>query len=525
LFDGTIHPYLDLGDISDLGVVNRVFLTQSGQIWVLGLTGLRQYSADRIHNKELSQSFQGQNAQCLLEMENGVVWVGGNNGIYQYDGSSWTVVRKNIAARVMQKTKDGSIWVVTSNGLYRYKNQSWVQYSENEGLTDILNFTNVIEDNENTIWLSTNRGVFHYDPTADIDAPQTLLDDQRNTKKVSPDGNTLIFFDGIDKWKYTPKHRLLYSYKIDEHDWSPFQEENSVYLQNLAYGPHSFQVRTMDRNWNMDPTPERFRFAVQYPWYLQPGFILAFIVFTTILIFRFVNLEYLVRLRTKGMKQEMNKRLLLEGMVREVSEREQRRIGQDLHDGLSQLLAGTRMLARRTFNKLKADNHPEADEVKDIQTFLEQSMSFTRDMIRGLTPIALDQQSLDEALHEFAVNIQKMFDVTCNVEINCRMEIRGSMVKTNIYRIVQEAVNNAVKHGNASLITIHVGQNDNGYSVSVKDNGCGFDSSNTEGNGMGLKIMQYRASLFHGSVRFCDQTPSGVEVICEIPQAALTMES
>lgn len=525
MFDGAqFHPYLDLGDTNDLGLIMYSEFTESGGYWICGMSGIRVYSAQLTLQEEISRSYPGQNARTMIELKDGAVWVGGNNGIFEFDGSTWNVIRDDISVTNMRQTADGSIWVLTTGGVYRFHQNSWVLYEEEEGLSDILDYRQLTEDDDGNILLVTNRAVYQYDPNADTDAPQTVLDESRLITEVTPDGNTQIQFGGTDKWKYTPKDRLLYSYKVDEDAWSPFQEDVSVYLQQLSYGPHTFHVRAMDRNWNIDPTPETFQFTVHYPWYLQPGFIISFVVFTVILIFRFVNLEYLVRLRTASLKKEMKKREQLEGMVREVSEREQRRFGQDLHDGLSQLLAGTRMLAIRLIDKLESKHAPEAEDVNYIQSLLEQSIGFTRDMIRGLTPISLDQQELDDALFEFAVNIQKMFDIECRVEMNCQLSIPSGMVKTNVYRIVQEAVNNAIKHGKANLIVITVDETEQGYCVAVQDNGTGFKQDSEQSKGMGLQIMKYRAGLFHGNVTIQNAPNNGVIVKCVIPQTTQKAE-
>lgn len=524
VFNGsTFQPYLDHSDMKSLGGVNRLQVTQSGEVWVYGLLGLRNYSAQKVYNEKVSTSFPGKNARYMAELDNGNIWIGGSDGIFQFDGTKWESIRSDLSVLSLRKANDGSIWVITLNKVYRYKNNSWIDFNDEEGLNGNLNFRALMVDDNGIIWLATYKEIYQYDPNADRDAPRTIFDETQNSKEISPYGSTRIQFDGVDKWKYTPKDRLLFSHKIDNGGWSPFHEDNSVYLQNLTYGSHTFYVRVMDRNWNIDSTPEQFQMDVMYPWYLQSGFIICFVVLTSIIIFRYINLEYLVRLSTAVMKQEMSKRQEVEGMVREVSEREQCRIGQDLHDGLSQLLAGTLLLTRQLQDDLKTNKADPASYANDIEHFLEQSVTFTRDLVRGLTPTALNEQGLDDALQEFVINIQKLYKIKCDCHINCSINLKDTNCKTNIYRIVQEAVSNAVKHGEADHVVISVNNNKDLYIFHIHDNGKGFDTSIESHSGMGLKIMQYRSSLFKGSVHIKSDVNHGTDVICTIQKERPTL--
>src|SRR5262249_17937821 len=87
--------------------------------------------------------------------------------------------------------------------------------------------------------------------------------------KILEGGTLNVLFNGRDKWKYTASERLLYSFRLDQRDWSPFQELNAVSFPNLPVGKHYLQVRAMDRNGNMEVKPARLEFAVALPWYKE----------------------------------------------------------------------------------------------------------------------------------------------------------------------------------------------------------------------------------------------------------------
>src|SRR5262249_29945567 len=128
----------------------------------------------------------------------------------------------------------------------------------------------VFEDAQTRVWAATTRGVSRYFPEADMDPPitriQNLMDENNN--KLFEGGTLNLLFNGLDKWKFTPRDRLLYSYRMDQQDWSPFQDLNAVSFPDLAAGKHYFQVRALDRNGNLE-SPEQFEFVVALPWYKE----------------------------------------------------------------------------------------------------------------------------------------------------------------------------------------------------------------------------------------------------------------
>jgi signal transduction histidine kinase/CheY-like chemotaxis protein len=265
----------------------------------------------------------------IIELDNGNIWIGGRKSIYEYDGHSWTEIRSRFEnVRSMIKSRDGSVWAATQNGLYRYLLENWISIKMDEGLpTDIV--YKVYEDSQGDIWVGTTLGVSRYFPGADPDPPETYIPLARNSKIVSPGGESTFNYEGIDKWKYTLKNRLLYSYQFDDRDWSPFGSDTVVSATGLTAGSHRFQVRAMDRNWNVDPTPALFEFTVILPWYKEPFFIVFFIISILLItvslayaIHRHIRLHTLVDMRTRDLKVEIDTRKKLEEQLIQASKME-----------------------------------------------------------------------------------------------------------------------------------------------------------------------------------------------------------
>src|SRR6266542_2846028 len=161
------------------------------------------------------------------------------------------------------------------------------------------------------------------------------------------------------------------------------------------------------------------------------------------------NLEFVV-----GTGIDVTERKRLEKEILEISNREQQRIGQDLHDGLSQQLAGIELMCEVLQQKLAAKSKAEAGRVSEIARHVREAITHTRNLARGLSPVQLDANGLMSALQELAVNVEKMFKIECRFQCDEPILVQNNEAVTHLYRIAQEAINNAIKHGKANRIII-----------------------------------------------------------------------
>lgn len=208
----------------------------------------------------------------------------------------------------------------------------------------------------------------------------------------------------------------------------------------------------------------------------------------------------------------------LEQQILEISEREQRRIGQDLHDGLGQHLAGIELMTQSLEQKLAAKSRNEAAQAAKIAQHVRDAIRQTRALARGLSPVEMDANGLMSALHELAVNVQSMFRVNCTFQCDQPVLLAENTVATHLFRIAQEAVTNAIKHGKAGRIEIVLAAMPEHLLLSVRDDGAGLAPGATVGNGMGLRIMHYRATVMGGSLAVQREPAGGTAVVCSIPQ-------
>ncbi|HSX81555.1 MAG TPA: PAS domain S-box protein [Candidatus Saccharimonadia bacterium] len=219
---------------------------------------------------------------------------------------------------------------------------------------------------------------------------------------------------------------------------------------------------------------------------------------------------------------DVTERRELERELIEISERERQRIGYDLHDTLGQQLAGIAFLSKVLEQRLAAHNAAEATQAAQIVTFVNKAIEQARTLAMGLAPVTLETYGLVFALQELAASMEALFHCACKVSSHHAIHITDHAVAIHLYRIVQEAINNAVKHGKATQITITLAlRREGGMMLMVHDNGVGFPTVVAERPGMGLRIMHHRARMIGATLEVQRGAPGGACVICTLDNPAM----
>ncbi|HUY91015.1 MAG TPA: PAS domain S-box protein [Pirellulales bacterium] len=212
--------------------------------------------------------------------------------------------------------------------------------------------------------------------------------------------------------------------------------------------------------------------------------------------------------------RDITEQKALEREVLDIAGREQRRIGQDLHDGTGQELTGLAMLSQRLAAMLEEKCAPEAKMAAKIADGLDDALRRVRILSRGLVPVQLDREGLMAALADLAARTSDLHDVVCTFQCTVPVCIPNNDVATNLYRMSQEAVTNAVKHGSAKHICISLAVDGDRITLKVADDGLGLKpSAETAAFGMGLRIMRYRAQLIGAKLEVVP-VHCGTEVRC-----------
>ena len=217
-------------------------------------------------------------------------------------------------------------------------------------------------------------------------------------------------------------------------------------------------------------------------------------------------------------------RVALQKQVLEASERERRRIGQDLHDDLGQRLLGIGFLTKVLKEELAETNPEKAKEADRIVKLLNEALGKTRQLAKGLYAAELEANDLHTALRQLSTNLESVHSIDCNFSCEVPPSVYDRQVAANAYRIAQEALNNAVKHGEATRIEVALRDKEGLRELTIRDNGVGFSPESDHSSGMGLQVMRYRANLIGGNLTVERHPQGGTLVTCAIPVEDLRKE-
>ena len=207
------------------------------------------------------------------------------------------------------------------------------------------------------------------------------------------------------------------------------------------------------------------------------------------------ELDRRVHQRTAALQREMAERRRLDQEIARVADRERRRLGQDLHDRLGQHLTGTALTAQVLKEKLAARSAPEVREAEKLVYYVEEGIDLTRSLARGFFSPELDADGLMAALQHLAENVSERFRINCVLDGDESIRIHDCTVANQLYRITQEAVTNAVKHGAARQVDIRLAKDGADLCLTIVDDGIGFPDTLPKSDGLGLRLMQHGAAL------------------------------
>ena len=234
-------------------------------------------------------------------------------------------------------------------------------------------------------------------------------------------------------------------------------------------------------------------------------------------------LEELVLQRTRALRganaeleNEIRRRKGLEGQILEISDREQEKLGQELHDGLCQQLTAIGFLARATALRLKDHRVVQHEDLERIAQLINSSVMDARNIARDLHKEEIDAAEFDSALEDLVD--RKIWKTPCRLELKTEINIENDVVASQLYRVLREAILNANKHARATEIVLEVKRDKRNLIFRVSDNGVGFNSR-SKGHGLGFHIMKYRTESIGARLELESSKKGGARVTCYVPLA------
>ena len=220
--------------------------------------------------------------------------------------------------------------------------------------------------------------------------------------------------------------------------------------------------------------------------------------------------------------EDMSRRRLLENLVVSVGEQERRRIGRDLHDALGGKLAGIAMIAKSVSQLLGKKFPSQASIARDLVGYINETITETRAIARGLCPGELIGVNLIGGLEELSRQTSSGFGINCRLRIGSRLLFVDRSKSHHLFRIAQEAVFNSIRHGKANNIVIRLSGDKKQHRMIIEDDGIGFPDGRITMNGMGMDTMKYRAGIIGATLTIKNGCDRGAVVSCQLSSQRLS---
>ncbi len=254
--------------------LTAVYQAANGDFWFSTDQGVAHQRAGQWESFLAAERAVPEGAVHFAETTDGRIWCVTDDKLWLFESGNWTLLRAGFDhINGLVRARDDSVWVASNSGLHRLTSAGWIENGVEEGLPSGV-VRSVFEDRHGQLWVGTSLGLSVHHPEADPDPPKTEVltpSDQR----IPEGGSLTIAFSGQDKWKFTSPKRLLYSWRLDDRDWTPFQEATTVTFTDLVAGNHAFQVRAMDRNANVERKPAQLAFIVPLPWFKETRLVMV----------------------------------------------------------------------------------------------------------------------------------------------------------------------------------------------------------------------------------------------------------
>lgn len=215
---------------------------------------------------------------------------------------------------------------------------------------------------------------------------------------------------------------------------------------------------------------------------------------------------------------DISRRRELEKHLAEVRDDEQRRIAQELHDGLGGQMTGISLLVKALRNRLQEEGSPYAAEVDELAKHIEKAHAHVRAISRGLSPVEILPDGLSRSLRDLAEQTDRAANIRCTFQTDDTV-VHKPFVAAHLFRIAQEAVSNAVRHGHPSTIDISLGHEQDHVLLSIRNDGRSFKHLSDSERGMGIHTMKHRAGVIGGELWITECEGGGTVVICRAPNS------
>jgi signal transduction histidine kinase len=472
---------------------------RNGDAWLGGTDGIAWRRKDSWKLFSSTNAVGPEHVKDFAEAPDGRIWCATTNKIWEFDGMNWLPVRGGFdRINKICAAHNGILWVATDNGLYRFVRGAWVSNGPDDGLPSFI-VHSVSEDKNGQVTASTSSGRAVYNPDADLDAPETIIHMQELPASFPEGATVTLSFEGQDRWKLTRATRLLYSYRLDGREWSPFQETREISFTDLSVGRHYFQTRAMDRNGNIDRYPAQLEFLVALPWYKETRIVMiltgalvvalffAFVAFNRHrkLLRSYAVVEEEVATRTREL--ELANRELLHSQKMNALGSLAAGIAHDFNNILSIIKGSAQIIEENPDNKEKVHTR-----IERIKSMVEQGAGIVSAML-GFSSASAEQPASCDA-NDVVRDTMKLLGDRFLREVEIQFESEANLPQVSVTRnLVQQILLNFIFNAAESMtekkrivvstssstrlpdgIVLKPASSSVYVAISVRDSGCGI---------------------------------------------------
>ncbi|HEX6187369.1 MAG TPA: two-component regulator propeller domain-containing protein [Pyrinomonadaceae bacterium] len=520
--------------------VRFIMQDRQGTLWVGTTRGMSRFQDGRFTNYTIEQGLSNNFVREIYEDADGTLWIGTyGGGLNRFkDGRFSAITTKNglfdnIVSRILEDDQ-GNFWMSGNRGIYRASRKELNDFADGR-LHSVTSISYGVEDGmkinetnggsqpagwkteDGKLWFPTIKGVVAIDPANLNPLPPVVHIEQvivgqtptdlRQSIEVGPgQGDLEIHYTGLS---YTAPDKVRFKYKLEgyDRDWVDARERRVAYYTQVAPGSYTFKVMAANNDgvWS---TPDAVVQVTVIPpfwrtWWFT--FWVALIVAAIVLGLYQRRIRQLQRARRA--QEEFSKQLIAS------QEGERKRIAGELHDSLGQELLIIKNRAALSL-KLLGDTDRAKEQIEQIAGTASQAITEVRQIAYDLRPYHLDEIGLSQSLEELIERVGHAYPIEFTSHVDNIDGLFSNEAAINLYRIVQEGLNNIVKHSGATEAKLIVRQNSREIEMVIEDNGKGFSQTSSTGRrpGFGLTGLAERARILGGTLSISSLPDKGTTV-------------
>lgn len=512
------------------------FQTASGDIYLC--RAFKGFSVYRLQQDSLvlKKDFYDQaTVKCFYETADSILWIAGTKGLIKFNKNSLSIIKTYTTGDGLRNqyiygilAHEKELWLSTNAGISKFNtaDNSFKNFTEDDGLqSNEFNTYSFCRSSAGELLFGGVNGINAFYPShlkKDSSSPRILLqnifiNDTTAKLSINPEEvreldlrfsqNTLSFqFAVID---YTNPARCSFLYKLDgyDKDWISSANKSIIRYANLPPGTYTLKAKAVSDEGIVNNSEYAIKITVATPWHKTWWFRLLLFAAAALLVFYFIK-SYVE-------KQYQEQKLLLEKEL--AIEQERTRLARELHDGLGSMLSGIKHSFTAMKNQLNLDESQDLKFHSNIDK-LNESIKELRTISHSMASEGLLQYGIENSLSDFCSSMHQpgVLNVSFKAIDTAGIQLTQE-ASFNIFRIVQELMQNIIKHSGARNVIVQVNYNAGHLYITVEDDGSGFNPEAVKNKGMGLKNIESRIKMLKGKMDYRTALGEGTSVLIEVP--------